>query len=302
MPSKADEQALALTVEQAGVGTIDPRKITWRAFSGPNKAENELVHEAANDLLVQLIKDKSVGHCIHVTGEMRALADPFHRRVCAEIYQRGQAKFSLIYNIPPSYRDSPEGVGQWNAESWRRSGWVDRLSAFSIIGKDIIDVFAYDTLDKIQFTVFGNRYVLLQERHKDEVNEDAKGGPISKRVWLLACEKLNHAFSEKASAIKGEAEALPDALFRRFAVSIHGVTSREIISRLIKSGGSGRRERIIDDTLHRYDPKAEAHLTALKTIGFVQCDGASTLKITDDGRQYFATVGNVEAPAIGGVS
>ncbi len=300
MPSKADEQALAVTVEQAGVGTIDPRKITWRAFGGPNKEENELVHEAANDLLVQLIKDKSVGHCIHVTGEMRALADPFHRRVCAEIYQRGQAKFSLIYNIPPSYRDSPEGVGQWNAESWRRSGWVDRLSAFSIIGKDIVDVFAYDTLDKIQFTVFGDRYVLLQERHQDEVNKNAKGGPISKRVWLLACEKLNRAFGEKASAIKNDAEALPDALFRRFAVLIHGVTSREIISRLIKSGGSGLHDRIIDDTLRRYSSKADASLMALKTIGFVQCDHSGVLKITNEGRQYFATVERVGVQAAAG--
>ena len=256
MANKADEHALSATFEQAGIGTVDPRKVTCLAFSEANQVDNELVYSAANDLLVTLIKDKSVGHCIHVTGEMRAEADPFHRRVCAEIYERGQEKFSLIYNIPPKYRDSPEGVGQWNAESWRRSGWVDRLSAFSIIGKDMVDVFAYDTLDKIQFTVFGDRYVLLQEKHNDEVNEDPKGGAILKRVWLLACEKLNQAFAEKALAIKSDAEALPDALFRRFAVSIHGVTSRAIISRLIKSGGSGHRDRIIDDTLHRYDAKA----------------------------------------------
>jgi hypothetical protein len=302
MPSKADEHALSTTIEQAGVGTVDPHKVTHLAFGGPDRAESELVYGAANDLLVDLIKDNSVGHCIHVTGEMRALADPFHRKVCAEIYKRGHEKFSLIYNIPRSYRDSPEGVGRWNAESWRRSGWVDRLSAFGIIGRDIVDVFAYDTLDKIQFTVFGNRYVLLQEKHDDEVQKDEKGGPIPKRVWLLASEKLNHAFAEKATAIKGDSEALPDALFQRFAVSIHGVASREIIRRLIESGGTGHRDRIVDDTLRRFDSKSDVHLTALKTIGFVRCEGPATLNITTEGRQYFAAVGGVGTPAAIGVS
>jgi hypothetical protein len=302
MLTKADQHALGATFEQAGVATVDPRKVTCLAFSSPDQAENEQVYSAANDLLVDLIKDNSVGHCVHVTGEMRALADPFHRRVCAEIHKRGQEKFSLIYSIPPSYRDSPEGVGQWNAESWRRSGWVDRLSAFGIIGKDIVDVFAYDTLDKIQFTVFGSRYLLLQEKHDDEVRKDGKGGPIPKRIWLLKCEKLNQAFAEKATTIKNDSEALPDALFRRFAVSIHGVASREIISRLIKSGGTGHREQILDDTLRRFDSESDVHLSALKTIGFVQCDGAATLTVTTEGRQYFATVGSVGAPEAGGVS
>ena len=297
MLTKVDEHALAATFEQAGVATIDPRKVTWLAFSGPDQAKNELVYSEANDRLVKLIKDNSVGHCIHVTGEMRALADPFHRRVCAEIYQRGQEKFSLIYSIPPGYRESPEGVGRWNAESWRRSGWVDRLSAFSMIGKDIVDVFAYDTLDKIQFTVFGNRYLLLQEKHKDEVSGSTRGAPIPKRVWLLSCEKLNHAFAEKAAVIKNDAEALPDALFRRFAVSIHGVTSRQIINRLVESGGRGHVDQIIDETLRRFDSQVEAHLTALKTIGFVKNGLANMLDLTNEGRQYFASVGRAPVAA-----
>jgi hypothetical protein len=298
MPCKADDNALAATCEQAGVGIVDPRKVNCLAFGSPEKAENDAVYNAANDLLVDLIKDKSVGRCIHVTGEMRALADPFHRRVCAEIFQRSSEKFSLIYNIPPSYRGSPEGVGQWNSESWRSSGWIDRLSAFSIIGKDIVDVFAFDTLDQIQFTVFGSRYTLLQEKHKDEIQNG--GGPIPKRVWLLECEKLNSRFTEKATAIKDESEIIPDALFRRFAVSIHSVSSREIISRLVKAGGSAHRERILDDKLCQFDPQAESHISSLKTIGFIRCTGDDGLTITDEGRQYLATVNSAGPLTAGG--
>lgn len=290
MPNKADENALAATLDQAGISNVDPRKISRLAYGGASKIENEAVRITANDLLLKLLKKDAVGQCIHLTGEMRALADPFHRKICEQIYKRSQNKFSLVYNIPLSFRETPQGVAQWNITTWRKSGWIDLLSAFNIIGNDIVDVYAYDTLDQIQFTVFGNRYVLLQEKHKDEVETNEEGAPIAKRVWLLESERLNHGFFERASQIKSNSDIVPDALFRRFAVSVHGVTSREIISRLLKAYGVAHYDRILDDRLLYFDPQAEAHLVALKTIGFVKSDSARMLTLTGSGRQYFDTV------------
>jgi hypothetical protein len=297
MQNKADKAALLDTLERAGTSVCDSPR--WLAYGGADGTTNDSVRLAANDLLFDLAKENRVGRCIHITGEMRALADPFHRRICAEIRRRTDHKFSLLYDIPGQYRGTPQGLAAWNAQKWKGSRWVDRLSAFNIIGRDIVDVYAYDTLDKIQFSVFGDRYILLQGKHKDLSKTQASAEKVRKKVWLLESEPLHEAFCNRAEKMTMEAEVIPDALFKQFPATVHGVTSREILRRLIENGGAGRYERVLDDDLRYFDDKVESCLSALKTIEFVTSDKDGNLHITDDGRQYYSET-QARRPSAGG--
>jgi hypothetical protein len=84
MPTKQQRRALSKTLEQAHLEHIKVEKIKWLAFADADVEQNEKVHRATNDLLLTLVVDGNPGRCIHVTGEMRALLDPFHREICAK--------------------------------------------------------------------------------------------------------------------------------------------------------------------------------------------------------------------------
>lgn len=277
-----DRAALAKTLEQALVKGVDLSKVEILDYSAPGDGRSDQVRMLANDTMLSLIDNGQIGHCIHVTGEMRALSDPFHRRVCAELYKRRDAKFSMIYNIPEDYQRSPLSVGKWNARTWPKSRWIDRLSAFSLIGNDLVDVYALNTQNQIQFTVFGDRHVLLQGQHHDEPT----GTRAKKRVWLLKSEALNGAFTELAQKLRDQAAEMPDALFKRFTSSVHSIASKEIIRRLLKAHEPQHIEKIIDSKLLSFDPDTATKLEALKAMSFVSHDN-DTINITADGRAYF---------------
>lgn len=286
MLNGTSESALRETLELAGVAS--PGRWKCIDFGKPDGSGNESVRLHANDLLLTLAKENRVGRCVHITGEMRALADPFHRRICSEIRKRTDSKFSLVYDIPEQFRKTPEGLATWNAEKWKGNGWADRLSAFNIIGEDIVDVYAYATLNSIQYSVFGDRFILLQGKHDDLSKTQATEEKKRKMVWLLESEQVHAALCESAEMTKEAAEVIPDSLFKQFSAAVHGVTSREILRRLIDAGGSDLREKIVDDDLHYFDQAAESTLAALKSIEFVRCSAAGGLQITSEGRQYYA--------------
>ena len=174
---------------------------------------SQLRRKQANEQLLQTLLSDTPGHCIHITGEMRALADPFHRRLCAELAKRANTRFTVVYDIPEEYSQSPDGVGKWNAQRWASKAWTEKLSAMNLIGDAFVDVRAYNTLPEIQYSVCGNRYVLLQEKHSDEGDSRT---PFPKRVWLLDSETLNAFLTARALNIVANAKGIPETLFKRF--------------------------------------------------------------------------------------
>jgi hypothetical protein len=286
MLSNFDEAGIAVTLEEAGAGDVPLDDIQCLSYGKPDGSGNDAVRLLANDHLIDLLKQNRIGRCIHITGKMHALADAFHRSVCTEIRSRTEHKFTLISDIPEESRKTPEGVARWNATKWEHSTWVDRMSAFNIIGDDIVDLYAYDTKNKIQYSVFGDEYVLLQSKHSDGASAENSGEKQLKKVWLLESETLNKVLCKKAEEMTEKAEVVPDTLFTEFSGSVYGVTSREIMRRLLSAGGQVSREKILDDKLRYLDANVDKHFSALKAIGFVSCDGMGNLSITPDGRDY----------------
>jgi hypothetical protein len=146
-------------------------------------------------------------------------------------------------------------------------------------------VYAFNTENLIQFTVFGHSYVLLQSDHRDEPS----GAQAKKRVWLLKSEKLNGEFSRIAHKMRGDASKVPDALFKRFSASVHSVTSREIIRRLLKAGTPAHLESVVDNNLLDFDPDALQKIESLQTMGFVERNGQE-IGVTENGRQYLGAM------------
>lgn len=103
----------------------------------------------------------------------------------------------------------------------------------NLIGEAFVDVRAYKTADEIQYSVFGNKYVLLQEKHLDDADS---GAASPKRVWLLNSEKLNAFLTARALSIIEKSKDVPETLFKRFFAKVSGVTAQNILARLMKEG------------------------------------------------------------------
>ena len=286
LAKKHDREVLIATLSAAGFDR-DTRDIDCLAFSGPSIDGNKGVHLMANEQLLEVLVRDQAGHCYHVTGEMRALADPFHRRLCTELVKRAGSRFIVIYNIPERFRRTPEGVGRWNARSWGSKGWAEKLSAIRLIGEQVVDVRAYNTLEEVQYSVFGNRYVLLQEKHQDE----GARAPIPKRVWLLRSSRLNEFLTAKAMRLAKIADDMPEALFRRFSARINGITSRIILTTLARDTNRTLTADAIDTELKGLGADDDRNLEALNAIGFIDGIQGGPLELTPGGRHYLSTVG-----------
>jgi hypothetical protein len=284
--AKDDAAAMAATIEATGFKN-SLEDIKCLAFSPASSEANKAIHAQTNERLLAVLLSNSAGQCIHITGEMRALADPFHRRLCAEIAKRSKTRFTILYDIPDEYSGSPEGVGKWNAQRWGSKNWSEKLSAMNLIGEAFVDVRAFNTLHEIQYSVFGNRFIQLQEKHSDEGSSIKSS---AKRVWLLDSEKLNGFLTTRALDMVGKSKDVPEALFKRFFAKVSGVTAQTILAKLIKIGPS-HIDAILDKDFLTFDPNAADTLDIFSSLDFVQTNAESRKSITLSGRQFVEALG-----------
>jgi hypothetical protein len=156
----------------------------------------------------------------------------------------------------------------------------------NLIGEAFVDVHAYNTLPEVQYSVFGNRYVLLQEKHPDEKDSSA---PFPKRVWLLDSERLNAVLTTRALGIVAKAKDIPETLFKRFFARVNEVTTQNILARLAKEGPI-HSEELLDKDLLAFDPHAAGDVEILQAMGFTKTNEISEVCITKEGRQFVAAL------------
>jgi hypothetical protein len=131
MPSKKGLVALSKTLEQAQMHHIDVDKVKWLGFGEADPEQNRKVHRQTNDLLLQLLLEGDMGRCIHITGEMRPLLDPFHRTVCSEMQKRTGGGFSVLYDVPEERRGDRNTIIGHSLSKWseKRHDELGRVSA-----------------------------------------------------------------------------------------------------------------------------------------------------------------------------
>lgn len=278
-----DSKALSETLEHAGVSRSSLANLHVLDFSDRNKKRNRLVHESTNRLLLDLVNSNDVGTCIHVTGEMRAITDPLHRQICETISLRRGEGFDILYNLPPDLAAHVFATVGWNLDNWNKKspgGWEERLSAIDLVANGGVDLFAYDTSDLIQYSVFGHRYILLQEKHSAAAS--------SKRVWLLDSPKIHDVLAGKAEQILDLAIDVDETHFKTFTLNLSGVAARRYLKRLQHAGALSRDVLLDDRLVQEFAPDPVAPLDALSMMEFVQAAGDRLYRITPSGEEFLA--------------
>jgi hypothetical protein len=284
MAMTPDDIALHETIEQTGASNLVHADLNVLDCSTPSRIQNKKVHDSTNRLIVALLKGRKLGTCIHITGDARAITDPFHRRICEEMTAIGEKPFRLLYHVPKEHLvDSTHlvryNLGQWSTRSARR--WDEELRTISAIGRRSVDLCVREQDDHdIQFSVFGHRYVLLQERHSRSAS--------SKRVWLIESEPLNEHLTVRAETHLEGAIDLKESWYRDFERRITGLAARRALSALLEKVRS--REELLDDPFaKKFDSDPKSTIEALEIMGFVKCQRKQA-RITESGRQFLQSV------------
>jgi hypothetical protein len=281
MSTLTQHRALAKTLEQAGIRGIHPGKVAWLAYGEADEAENKKVHRRTNEILLDLLASGEFGTCIHVTGEMRALLDPFHRQVCSEMYRRSGSYFSVLYDVPEQHRKDRDSIIKWNLTRWSAKGdhkWDEQLRTLDVIGERAVELRAHNTLNEIQYSVFGNKFILLQEKHHDTAP--------AKRLWLLESEELNQALTERGEALLRSAINIDENWYRSFLISLSGLTSRLVLKSLADYGKQHVEQLLNSKVISQFDSAPLSSVGALRAARFVRNEPHGGLQITAPGREY----------------
>jgi hypothetical protein len=218
---------------------------------------------------------------------MRALLDPLHRQICIEIYRkRRDDPFLVLFDIPATNRQGWESAVGYSVGRWseKKIGWAEQLRTLDAIGDRTVNLRASQTLDKIQFSVFGDKFVLLQAKHKD--NAEAK------QLWLLESKKLNEAFTAKAMDLYREAIEIDEGWYRTFMGLVSGIGSRLVLKSLGAGADINRRHQLARE-LASFDMDANDSVSALTAMGFVETRDDNLLRITGKGAEYLALLAGV---------
>jgi hypothetical protein len=271
--------ALRRTLDSAGVPRRATSALKVLEFGDASPVGNAKVHDATNRLILSLLATSELRECIHVTGEMRALTDPFHRNLCAAMAAREKGMFTVLYHAPEEHRASPDKLVRWNLSRWAAKTerkWWEELKTIDVIAQRAVDLRAYDTLDEIQFSVFGGRYILLQEKHSDAA---------PKRVWLIESEEINATLSEKAREFSARAVDVDESWYRDFSLNLSGMSARRMLLAL-RDGARMPSDELcaLAEGLSSTAPRDA--LDALDAMAFVKNDASDKWHITAAGENF----------------
>ena len=196
---------LKKTLTYAGINDIKITEGMIKSYGFLEK-DRKNVHNQTNNLLKSSLDKNSLGECIHITGEMRALTDPFHRYLCDQINLKDKDVFKVVYNHPDIEMNNTVDMLKWNLKKWtsknKKRIWQEELKTIYSIANRSVSLYALDTSNEIQYSVFGYKYILLQEKHDDLATQ--------KHTWLLESESLNAELTLKAENYIKKAKKLED--------------------------------------------------------------------------------------------
>lgn len=272
------EEYLRQTLDLLGFHGELPKVI----IHGCSRESIKSVHLETNNLIKMNIENNSLGECIHITGEMKALIDPFHRYLCEVISQKEQKVFRMIFNLPKKYAQNTTKILEWNLESWASISpvrkWHEKLRTIYSIANRSVNLYASDTLNEIQYSVFGNKYILLQEKHKEKIRE--------KHTWLIESESVNTTLSMRAEELIKKSQDIDEGNYRRFTQNINSIAARRFLL-LLKDNDSLPNENLIEDGIaNDFTESVQEVLESLIIMDFIKPIANGLVVITDSGREF----------------
>lgn len=285
MTLKQPEALLVETLTQAGVAESDAKKAKVISWSGENELENSRVHSDTNATIFRLLQRNELGKCVHVTGGARALTDPYHRQMCEAIREDHQQPFQVLYHVPKGLSDGDWQVVNWNLHQWGQKGfsdWQQKLLTLDMIGKRAVKLKSYDERSRIQYSVFGNRYIQVQGRHEDTA--------LAKYIWLIESENINGSLAASADQDLENASDIDETIFSGFVAALFTSTARRLMLKLLNKPNVTKEALLDDKSILAIDPSASQKLSALEIMGFITKSETGQLTVSKDGQSFLRSV------------
>ena len=275
-----EEKVFFETLENAGIIGFNKEKIKSLSYGFDKESRNK-VHLETNNLLEDRLNKNSLGECIHITGEMRALTDPFHRYLCEKINTENKDVFKVVYNLPKNLMNDTAKILEWNLDNWSLNkgfNWIEELRTIYSIANRSVNLYSLDTTDEIQYSVFGSKYILFQGKHEDKSNE--------KHTWLLESESLNIALTQKAEKLINISTDVNEGHYRKFTQELNSSASKRLLSMLEKKETISYLQIINDTIMRDLTDSIEETLNVLKAIKFINFE-KNQVNLTLKGRSFF---------------
>ncbi len=282
-----EEKAFFETLKKAGITDFnrDSVKVLEYGFKGKSI---DKVHLETNNLLQKSLKTNSLGECIHITGKMRALTDPFHRYLCDQINKKNENVFKVVYNLPEKYSNNTIKIIEENLKSWnikQKRNWIEELRTIYSIANRSVNLYSLDTSDKIQYSVFGNKYILFQGEHQESLDKSKE-----KHTWLLESEKLNEILTNKAEMLISKSNNINEGTYRVFTQKLNSYASKRFYKILENKKNVPLENLLNDEMAMDITESTQDIVDILRIMQFIKINNYNQASITEKGKDFFASI------------
>jgi hypothetical protein len=203
-----------------------------------------------------------------------------NRDFCDQINLKDKDVFKVVYNHPDIEMNNTVDMLKWNLKKWtsknKKRIWQEELKTIYSIANRSVSLYALDTSNEIQYSVFGYKYILLQEKHDDLATQ--------KHTWLLESESLNAELTLKAENYIKKAKKLEEGNYRKFTQDLNNVSSQRFLSLLSKSEKSII-ELLEDKLAMDFTDSTQEILDTLRVMNFLNIND-NKVSITESGREF----------------
>lgn len=272
-----NDKHLHETLEKLGVDNLDISPSKVLGSSPPEKVENARVYALCNQIMLDELRGENLGPIYHVTGEMRAVSDPLHREVCRMAWKQHGTPVVMMAHIPPERRKTGRDVWKWNTENWPPQLWSNHLDVFHLFASGATALYMLPKAENMHFSLFGSKYVLLQEEHDHDAHV--------KRVWLLESERLRDALLPRVERCFKRTTELTSRLFHNFVGMLSDSLHLEILHEFHRPEGAS--PELFDEQCSLFGTSFDEVIGNLAAVGFLRVTHGRT-EITNDGREFFS--------------
>lgn len=252
--------------------------------SPKDKAKIGKVHLDTNLNIKKCLEDNSLGECVHITGRMSALNDPFHADLCTNIFRKTENPFKFSYFDQEEPDVNPVNIVRQKRIMWRNLNWKHSVSALRKEANSQIEAYAVRQPTTVQYTIFGNRFVQLQSKHNDD-----GGQRPQKHVWLIESERVHDLLRGNAEGIISRARHVSPNLFRDAYQLVAGLASKSLLSQM-KTGSPYDVGMALDLASDFHHDPAQV-LQVLQEFDFVSLEGDQRhLRITRNGKELLEAI------------
>jgi hypothetical protein len=157
---------------------------------------------------------------------------------------------------------------------WGRASWMHCLDIFDMLGSGAVSFLALEKLEKVHYSLFANKLVLLQSKHRHS---------REKHVWLLESTDLHGSLMPLAKNVVSRAKHIPSRVFDEQMLSTSSPIALHLLSVLEQKGRCSKRRAHAE--VNKIGFRDRDYVADLKATGFI-AEVNGSISITGTGREY----------------